>query len=246
MNGLFLKNKYESWYQKIIKFRQLITPNGYYETHHIMPKSIGGSNESTNLVKLTAREHFVAHRLLVKMLPAGSSDQHKMAFALHKMVHGLNKEKYAPSSIAYETIRQLAGAATSFVQTMRLKDPILLERQRAYYKLASEAAARRNTNNVEFGTILSERSQERVSAGTHNLLNGEIQKASWENPICREKHKQYMKKIIDDGKHIFQQPKFIEEQSERTKSYWANMSVEDRILRGKKISAGIKKAKENK
>jgi len=36
----------------------------YYERHHIIMKSMGGGDEDTNLVFLTAREHFIAHWLL--------------------------------------------------------------------------------------------------------------------------------------------------------------------------------------
>lgn len=45
--------------------------NGYYEKHHIIPKSFGGNKEN-NLVKLTAREHFICHWLLVKMYNRGT------------------------------------------------------------------------------------------------------------------------------------------------------------------------------
>ena len=38
--------------------------NGYKEIHHIIPRSEGGTDESDNLVELTAREHFIAHKLL--------------------------------------------------------------------------------------------------------------------------------------------------------------------------------------
>jgi hypothetical protein len=40
---------------------------GYTETHHIIPKSIGGTDHKDNLVKLTAREHFICHLLLPKI-----------------------------------------------------------------------------------------------------------------------------------------------------------------------------------
>ena len=40
---------------------------GYIEFHHIVPRSLGGSNDKTNLVALTAKEHFVAHHLLWKI-----------------------------------------------------------------------------------------------------------------------------------------------------------------------------------
>lgn len=36
----------------------------YYEKHHIIPKCLNGNNSKENLVLLTAREHFVAHKLL--------------------------------------------------------------------------------------------------------------------------------------------------------------------------------------
>lgn len=39
----------------------------YKETHHIIPKCMGGSDDKENLVELTAREHFIAHLLLCKI-----------------------------------------------------------------------------------------------------------------------------------------------------------------------------------
>ena len=40
----------------------------YLEKHHIIPRCMGGNNGTNNIVNLTAREHFVAHRLLTKMV----------------------------------------------------------------------------------------------------------------------------------------------------------------------------------
>lgn len=36
----------------------------YTEKHHIIPKSEGGGNDIKNIVELTPKEHFVAHKLL--------------------------------------------------------------------------------------------------------------------------------------------------------------------------------------
>jgi hypothetical protein len=44
----------------------------YYENHHILPKSLGGNNESNNLILLTAKEHFICHHLLTKIYPHNS------------------------------------------------------------------------------------------------------------------------------------------------------------------------------
>lgn len=41
----------------------------YSEVHHIRPKCLGGSNDIDNLTRLTYREHYIAHWLLVKMYP---------------------------------------------------------------------------------------------------------------------------------------------------------------------------------
>ena len=41
--------------------------DGYSERHHVLPRALGGSDDSSNLVSLTAREHFIAHLLLARM-----------------------------------------------------------------------------------------------------------------------------------------------------------------------------------
>lgn len=50
------------------KVRPLTKEFGY-EIHHIIPKSLGGSDSKENLVKLSRKEHVFAHRLLVKIYP---------------------------------------------------------------------------------------------------------------------------------------------------------------------------------
>jgi hypothetical protein len=64
---LFIDNKYTHTYYKIIeRSKSRIIPY-YTEKHHIIPKSLGGSNKKDNLALLTAREHFICHLLLTKM-----------------------------------------------------------------------------------------------------------------------------------------------------------------------------------
>lgn len=43
--------------------------DSYTEQHHIVPKCLGGSNSKNNIVRLSAREHYVAHQLLAKIYP---------------------------------------------------------------------------------------------------------------------------------------------------------------------------------
>lgn len=41
----------------------------YFEFHHIVPKCMGGDESEDNYIALTAREHFLAHYLLIKIYP---------------------------------------------------------------------------------------------------------------------------------------------------------------------------------
>lgn len=68
----------------------------YLESHHIIPRSLGGSNKKSNLVNLTAREHFICHLLLVKIFEKRkvynfNFDNEKQA--LKKMSYGIYSMK---------------------------------------------------------------------------------------------------------------------------------------------------------
>jgi hypothetical protein len=92
--------------------------NGNYcEKHHIIPKSLGGSDDFENLVLLTAREHYIAHLLLIKMTTG--EDKMKMSFALRCMSNFKNKyhRRYVPSSKIYEIEKKYAVQATSLKNT---------------------------------------------------------------------------------------------------------------------------------
>ena len=79
----------------------------YYEVHHIIPKSLGGTNQQINLAMLTAREHFICHWLLIKMYPDGSEAQRKMLFALWRMrsSSGSQRGNRYINARAYESLR---------------------------------------------------------------------------------------------------------------------------------------------
>lgn len=102
----FLENKYTKWYFRIINSAQSRTEiAGYFEKHHIIPKSLNGNNSKENLVKLTAREHFICHWLLVKMTTG--KEKISMVYACKKMMHGIgkNQERYKVSSRVYENLK---------------------------------------------------------------------------------------------------------------------------------------------
>lgn len=55
----------------------------YFEKHHIIPKCLGGVNNKSNLILLTAKEHFVAHKLLCEIYPTET----KLHYAIWRMMN---------------------------------------------------------------------------------------------------------------------------------------------------------------
>ena len=77
---------YKRIYESIIEKRKIDIPTGYVEEHHIIPRSLGGTDDKSNLVKLTAKEHFICHLLLTKMYPKESLEYYKMCHAFLMML----------------------------------------------------------------------------------------------------------------------------------------------------------------
>jgi hypothetical protein len=58
------KNIYDDIILKAKLEYRIKSLNIYYEKHHILPKCLNGTNDKENLVLLTAREHYICHKLL--------------------------------------------------------------------------------------------------------------------------------------------------------------------------------------
>ena len=82
----------------------------YYESHHIIPKSHGGDGLvgqykwHPNVVLLTAKEHFLAHRLLCRIFPKCLSLR-KAWWAMCNQQAPNQERIYKPSSRAFEEAR---------------------------------------------------------------------------------------------------------------------------------------------
>ena len=95
--------------------------NVYYEAHHIIPRCLGGGGMASewrthpNIVLLTAKEHFLCHRLLCWIYP----DNSKLAYAYWGLCNQRGrgqKNRYTPSSRAYEEARKLSASNRSKAQ----------------------------------------------------------------------------------------------------------------------------------
>ena len=102
-----IDNKYLKWYNMLIDRARTRTLDGYGEWHHVIPRSLGGVNNTSNLVHLTAREHLIAHMLLPRFL----DDSKKMWQALWCMV---NMGKVKVTGRLYEQARTIHAAHWAF------------------------------------------------------------------------------------------------------------------------------------
>jgi hypothetical protein len=102
---LFKKMNHQKVYDAIIhkaKSENRIKHSGiYYEEHHIIPRCIDGNNHKDNLVLLTAREHFICHKLLTYIYKGNG----KISLAFFRMIYDKRERKI--SSRDYQYVREL-------------------------------------------------------------------------------------------------------------------------------------------
>jgi len=98
-DNIIAKAKYENRV-KLVKFNVNYV---YYERHHIIPKCMDGNNDGNNLVLLTAKEHYVCHKLLTYIYPGNR----KIVLAFHYMTFNKRINRYIKSSRDYTYAKEL-------------------------------------------------------------------------------------------------------------------------------------------
>lgn len=78
-----------------------------YEKHHIIPKSLGGDNSYKNIVKLSPREHFISHALLLKMVK-DPKQKRSMSYAFVRMKQTNSRYNRIGNGRLYEKLRHTA------------------------------------------------------------------------------------------------------------------------------------------
>jgi hypothetical protein len=137
---------YQYIYQSLVDYRKQNIPEGYKEKHHIVPKCMGGTNEKENLVKLTAREHFIAHQLLAK----NYYNDYKLIHAVFRMS---NSKQYG--SRKYAWVRELQSKAMS---------EIMIGNQQAKGNIPSKESKRKISKTLK-NKHLTKEHKENISKG---------------------------------------------------------------------------------
>ena len=110
---------YQKIYDQLVFKRQInrLTKNKsaenyqYCEEHHIVPRCLGRSDDESNLVNLTAREHFIAHVLLMKCHPTN----YYLASAVKQMMifSKFNPRNISSNSKKYDYIKKIISRIQS-------------------------------------------------------------------------------------------------------------------------------------
>ena len=129
----------------------------YFESHHILPKSLGGSDKVYNRVLLTPREHFICHYLLVKIHKNGPGYV-KMCRAFSMMRAKHNKHQRYINARLYEQIKK---------------------------ELYGPGGVLTGINASGYGVKLSEEAKAQISLRqtTHNSMKG---KSPWNKGLTKE------------------------------------------------------------
>lgn len=157
---------YHRIYEQLVdraRGRELV---GYSEKHHIVPRCIGGSDEPGNLVAFTAREHYFAHQLLLKMHPNVVG----LWFAAHCMSKKGIIGKYGSRN--YEWVRRGFAKCQSVRLKGKPRDPAAIrglveawhKPKSASHRAALSAANRGKTASEETRRKLSEAHKGRVAS----------------------------------------------------------------------------------
>lgn len=102
---------YQKIYDSLIEKRKIFPlekcGDGSIETHHIVPKCIGGNNRKSNKINLYAREHRFAHLLLYKIYK-NTELQYKFLYAVIKMnfCNGKCQNRKESKSFIYQRLRE--------------------------------------------------------------------------------------------------------------------------------------------
>jgi 5-methylcytosine-specific restriction endonuclease McrA len=137
---LFENNKYSKWYNSIIQAaisRNLVL--SYSEKHHIIPKSLGGTNQHSNLVTLTAREHYICHMLLTKMTLG--RDRAKMIHAAVAFCNWSSSRHDRKIKVNSRTFQKLKEARSGILRS---------EMSKTENKIKSSNGAKKLWNNDQY------------------------------------------------------------------------------------------------
>jgi hypothetical protein len=195
---------YQKIYDLLIESsKNKIKTEGYTEKHHILPRSLGGDDDPSNIIVLSAREHFIAHLLLAKiyggpMITAAYlmssrkqctnrkydylrtkfsnrlKEDTQRSLKISKSLTGKSKSKKHKE--AYKQSRLLKGGwIVSDLHKSRISNSMIGSKNHMYGK----------THNKESRRIISEANRQRITCPHCNKNGGITAMRRWHFDNCK-------------------------------------------------------------
>jgi hypothetical protein len=163
----------------------------YYENHHIVPKSLKGSDDEENKVLLTAREHLIAHKLLIKIYPS-----------------------------ALQLIRALWIMSNILLKNKKIRKIGAREYERLRVEFRNDCSLRMSgENNPFFGKKFSKEASAKISeAGRNRIFTDEEKKRRSERQTGRKYTEESKKKMSDTQRRLLANPERKANHSKAMKS----------------------------
>lgn len=180
-------DRYLSFIAKIAESRENMRV-GYMEEHHIIPKSLFDKEDNSkdapeNLIYLTPREHYIAHKLLARAY----EHNHKIVSAFWYMsTNGRNKltpAEYEEARIKYaeEHSRYMAGENNPFYKKVHTREAI--------EKMKSKLPDYTGENNPFYGQKHSQESLEKMRNSHRGMKLSEEHKSKISKSLLGNKRR---------------------------------------------------------
>ena len=146
--GMNYKKIYDDLMSKARSENRVKGKGVYYESHHIIPKCMGGEGEVSqwkihpNIILLTAKEHFISHKLLCEIYP----NNKKLKYALDMFLNTNKKQSgrnFNISSREYKRIKEDVSKLRSEEMTGRVGEQNFM-----YNKKHSNSAKKKMSINT--------------------------------------------------------------------------------------------------
>ena len=106
--------RYDDYIKRILNSRDNIkNEDEYQEKHHIIPKSLGGTDDKDNLIYLYAEEHYYAHKLLKQENPDNGPLRIAWAMMSFSTSNGKMNRKYRISAEEYAEAKKAISQEAS-------------------------------------------------------------------------------------------------------------------------------------
>lgn len=202
------------YYALMKKAKHRSIPIGYTETHHILPRCLGGKDVKINLVELTPEEHYVAHLLLVKMHPGNI----KLTWAAMQMTQGTRNNQR--SNKIYGWLRRRLAEELS----KKFKGSKHTDEAKAKMS-ASRLGVKRKPHSEETKRKMSLASKGRKKSEAHRVAIQIAAKKRGGHPLTPENKKKLMDGWKNCDKSFTRKLTYRTLKSVKAKEAWARLKA---------------------